>query len=405
MDERPKLRAVDLTPVPMDGQVRFALRDPLGISERVLLLTTPAVLVASLLDGTRTLREVQVDFFRQTGTLLMSEQIEELVRQLDESLLLDNERFRQALDAAVRAFRQMPVRPAVLAGSVYPDDPQQLRAFLDNFFVAPDGPGRPEGQRYERPLRLVIAPHIDLRRGGVTYAWAYKEVAEAPAPSLFVILGIAHQPTQRLFVATCKDFATPLGVARTDTAFLRDLQDRYPFDLFADEFAHRQEHSVELQVVWLQHLFGEVRIVPILCAGFEHLLAPDQSPMALDEVRAFVAALRATLTAWGAPVTLIASVDLSHWGQRFGDQPLTPATLHWLAAEDRRFLQRVADGDADGAFALLHAERNLRRVDAYPAVYVALRALEAPHGTVRHYGQSLEGHGESVVTFGAVTVP
>lgn len=406
MNERPKVRAVDIMPVQVNGQIHFAVRDPMGLTERMLLLTAPAAMLISLMDGTRTLREIQVDFLRQTGVLLMSEQLDSLVRQLDECLFLDNERFRAALEQAKKAYRESLVRPAILAGNVYPDDPQGLRTMLDSFFVAPDGPGKPDGVRYERPLRAIVVPHIDLRRGGVTYAWAYRDLAEAPPPSLFVILGIAHQPTEHLFAATTKDFATPLGVARADLEFLSALAKGCSFDLLADEFAHRQEHSVELQVIWLQHLFGQVRIVPILCAGFEPLLLPGQTPMALDEVATFVAALRATLQEWSEPVTLVISVDLSHVGQRFGDpQPISAQTLQWLALEDRRFLQRVAEGDADGAVAPLQADHNARRVDAYPAVYVALKALGEPKGFVRHYNQSVEEQGRSVVTFGAVVFP
>jgi AmmeMemoRadiSam system protein B len=406
MDERPKVRAIDIMPVQVNGQPHFVVRDPLGLTERVLLLTAPAAMLVSLMDGTRTLREVQVDFWRQTGVLVMSDQIEALVRQLDECLLLDNERFQDALEQAKRAYREGAVRPAALAGSVYPDDAEALRAMLDSFFVAPDGPGKPDGIRYERPLRAIVVPHIDLQRGGVTYAWAYRDLAEAPLPSLFVILGIAHQPTEHLFAATTKDFATPLGIARTDQEFLTTLAKRCPFDLFADEFAHRQEHSVELQVIWLQHLFGQVRIVPILCAGFENLLPAGQSPMTLSEVAGFVEALRATLREFGEPVTFIVSVDLSHVGLRFGDrQPVTAQTLRWLQTQDRRFLQLVADGDAEGSIALLQREGNARRVDAYPAVYVALKVLGETKGLIRHYGQSVEGRGESVVTFGAVTLP
>ena len=93
-------------------------------------------------------------------------------------------------------------------------------------------------------------------------------------------------------------------------------------------------------------------------------------------------------------------------GQRFGDrQPITAATLRWLEAKDRQFLQLIAEGDAEGAIAFLQREDNARRVDAYPAVYVALKVLGEVKGFVRHYGQSVEGQGESVVTFGAVTLP
>ena len=406
MEEKPKLRAVDIVPVQFNGRPHLLLRDPLQLTDRMLVVSMQAGLLLALLDGTRTLREIQVDLMRLTGELVISDQIEGLLRQLDECLFLENKRFREALVAAAEAYRKSPFRPPSLAGSAYPADGQALKAMLDSFFEPPKGPGRPSGQRYAQPLKAIVAPHIDFSRGGTTYAWAYKDLAEAPPADLFIILGIAHYPMENLFTATTKDFATPLGIARTDAEFVEALSKRCSFDLFADEFLHRHEHSVELQVIWLQHLFGEDKIVPLICAGFEHLVEPGDSPMSLSQVSEFVEALRATLSEWSKKVTLIASVDLSHVGLRFGDRQLvTPAVLRWLESEDRLFLEQVAAGDGEKMFALIHADRNSRRVDAYPAIYVMLKVLEGTKGEVKNYDRSVEGRNESVVTFGAVVFP
>jgi len=406
MEERPKLRAIDIVPIQFNGRPHLLLRDPLQLTDNMLVVPAQAGLFLALLDGTRTLREIQVDLMRLTGELVMSEQIEGLLKQLDECLFLENERFKEALAAAVVDYRRSPFRPSSLAGSAYPSDPSLLREMLDSFFEPPKGPGRPEGQKRSEPLKAIVVPHIDFSRGGATYAWAYKDLAEAPPAKLFVILGIAHYPAENLFAATTKDFVTPLGRARTEVSFVEALNERCGFDLLADEFIHRHEHSVELQVVWLQYLFGEVKIVPIVCAGFEHLVGLGESPMNLEQVRGFVEALRSTLRDWGEPVTLIASVDLSHLGLRFGDrQPITPPVLKWLESEDKLFLEKVAAGDEEGMFSSIHLDRNSRRVDAYPALYVMLKALGDVKGEVRHYDQSVEGRNESVVTFGAVVFP
>ncbi len=406
MEERPKLRTIDIVPIQFNGRPHLLLRDPLQLTDKMLVVSAQAGLLLALLDGTRNLREIQVDLMRLTGELVMSDQIEGLIRQLDECLFLENERFKEALAAAIDDYRQSSFRPSSLAGNAYPSDPSSLREMLDNFFEPPKGPGRPSGQKYAKPLKAIVAPHIDLSRGGTTYAWAYKDLAEAPPASLFVILGIAHYPTENLFAATTKDFATPLGRAETDVGFIEALNERCEFNLLADEFVHRYEHSVELQVIWLQHLFGEVRIVPIVCAGFEHLVDVGESPMSLPQVQGFIKALRSTLDEWGEPVTVIASVDLSHVGLRFGDRyPITPSILRWLESEDRLFLEKVASGDEEGMFSLIRSDHNSRRVDAYPALYVMLKALGEISGEIRHYDQSIEGRNESVVTFGAVVFP
>ncbi len=406
MEGKLKLRAIDIVPVQFNGRPHLLLRDPLQLTDKVLLVSPQTGILLSLLDGSRTLREVQVDLMRLTGEFVMSDQIESLLKQLDECLLLENEHFKEVLSSAVEAYRKSPFRPPSLAGSAYPSDFSSLKVMLEGFFEHPKGAGKPKGQRFSRPLRAIVVPHIDLTRGGITYTWAYKDLAEAPLPDLFVILGIAHYPMRNLFSATIKDFATPLGIAKTDVSFVKMLNQKCSFDLLEDEFMHRNEHSVELQVIWLQYLLGEVKIVPLICAGFEHQVELGELPMSLTQVRDFVEAFRETLDEHGGNVTVIASVDLSHFGLRFGDrQPITPAVLKWLEAEDRLFLERVANGDADGMFSLIHADRNSRRIDAYPALYVMLKALSPIKGEIRYYDQSVEGQSESVVTFCALVFP
>lgn len=406
MDLCPKLRSVDIIPVQVQGRPFLLLRDPLGLTPKAFLFPAPLAPLLTLLDGRHTVREIQVALMRMTGTFIFSDEIEGLLKGLDEHLLLDNDRFREALKKAQEAYRESEFREPVLAGSVYPKDPDELRAMLDRFFAPSKGPGKPRGVRGKSPLKAIVVPHIDFSRGGHVYAWGYKALAECPPASLFVILGIAHYPTRNLFTVTTKNFPTPLGVSVTDKRFIATLQKRCDFDLLADELVHKGEHSIELQVVWLQHLFGSVPIVPILCASFEDKVSPGGSPMELEEIRQFVKALRETAGEWDEPVTFIASVDLSHIGRRFGDlHPLTPEVFRWLEAEDRYFLRQIAEGDAEAMFASIHRDGNSRRVDAYPAVYVLLKTFERIKGEVKAYDQSVERETGSIVSFGAVVFP
>ena len=127
-------------------------------------------------------------------------------------------------------------------------------------------------------LCAVLSPHIDFRRGGPAFAWAYKKLIEESAADLFVILGTAHNPMRNLFALTKKGFDTPLGTVETDRMFVARLASKMSaspvgkdLNLFGDELAHRQEHSIEFQAVFLQSLLGGKRpfqIVPILVGSF-----------------------------------------------------------------------------------------------------------------------------------------
>ena len=109
----------------------------------------------------------------------------------------------------------------------------------------------PQEKRPDGALRAALIPHIDYHRGGGTFAWGFREVFERTDASLFVIIGTSHYSSHR-FTLTRKDFKTPLGLARSDQAYIDRLVNHYGDGLFDDELAHLPEHSIELEVVFLQ---------------------------------------------------------------------------------------------------------------------------------------------------------
>ena len=104
----------------------------------------------------------------------------------------------------------------------------------------------------------LLAPHIDYARGGVSYAWGYKDLAEQCDAGVFVIVGTSHYSPAR-FTLTRQHFNTPLGMVTTDQDYVSRIVAHYGDGLFDDPLAHLPEHSIELEVVYLQHLFGRRR--------------------------------------------------------------------------------------------------------------------------------------------------
>src|SRR5262249_55952737 len=154
--------------------------------------------------------------------------------------------------------------PACLGS--YPADPAALRQLLLSQFTGPKGPGLPTDRVPDGALRAALIPHIDYQRGGQTFAWAFREIAQRSDASLFVIIGTSHYSALR-FTLTRQDFKTPLGIAQTDQVYIDRLVAHYGDGLFADPLAHVPEHSVELEVVFLQYLYEgrrPFRIVPLL---------------------------------------------------------------------------------------------------------------------------------------------
>ncbi|MFQ6112394.1 MAG: AmmeMemoRadiSam system protein B, partial [Nitrospinota bacterium] len=294
----PKLRPLQPHPVNYQGQPGLLLRDPQGYCQKEVFIPLQISQILGLFDGTHSLLDIQAEYMRRFGEFLYSEKLEELIEELDEGLFLESERFRTQRARLEEEFRHSPVRRPALAGRSYPDEPERLSELLDGLFSEPGGPGLPEPSASHDSIRGVVAPHIDLQRGGLTFARAYKELAEGSEAEIFIVLGTAHAPTKSPFIVTGKDFETPLGLLKTDLEVVERLERACGSGLFEEEFVHKAEHSIELQALFIAHLFARrraVRFVPILCGSFQEFILDGKLPVESPEVAAFTRALKEAL--------------------------------------------------------------------------------------------------------------
>ena len=317
------------------------LYDQLRISRQLLRVTGREFTWLQWLDGTNTLRDVQSIAMRNgDGEVLPIDTLSALVQRLDAALFLDGPRFVERLTGPVR-------EPACIG--CYSADPDELHVQLDRCFTARGGPGLPNGQYpslsgSESPsprhrsgaaqpaFRALLAPHIDYARGGISYAWGYKELAEQCAASLFVIVGTSHYSPAR-YTLTRQDFKTPLGVVSTDGQHVDRIVAYFGDGLFDDPLAHIPEHSIELEVVFLQHLLGRhrpIRIVPLLVGSFADCIESGTDPANMSDIARMVEALRRAEAECPEPVCYVISGDLAHVGPKFGDDE--PVNAPFLAA-------------------------------------------------------------------------
>jgi hypothetical protein len=362
--------------------------------------------IVSFFDGHHSIRDIQYEAMRQYGELVYTEQIEGVVRELDGAYLLESPRLHAALDRLKEDFRKASVRPAFFPGKSYARDPSELQSQLRAYFSDPGGPGGELGAGQIKGLKGIIAPHIDFQRGGPCYAFAYKSLSEAPEADLYVILGIAHAPSDGQFVLTLKDFETPFGVAKTDRGFVKAVSSRCSWDVFQDEFLHRSEHSIEFQIVFLQSVLGSRRmgkIMPVLCGSFDRYLLEGRLPEEDPSVSEFLDAMRSEAAASAKEICFIAGVDLSHIGLQFGDtRPADGLFRSQIREGDLEVLEKVVSLDAEGFFRLLERDQNRRRICGFPAIYVLLRIMKASRGEMLRYDQGPTPDGQSVVSFGAM---
>ena len=403
--ERPKLRPLSGRRIEHQGQSFVALEDSLGLISGPVLIPLEGFLhVVRHFDGKTSLAEIQSRLHRETGQSIAMGELDKLVAQLDWAMVLEGPKFATYRETYALA----EVRPAALAGRSYPADPAALRAELGRFFAHPKGSGPPADRPPDASavLRAILCPHIDFGRGGPVYSWAYKELVERSDADIFVILGVAHQYCKNRFALTRKDFETPLGTVRADRAFVDRLASTTGLHLFEDELAHRTEHSIEFQAVFLQYLLGGRRdftIVPILVGSFHDLMESRVEPIDDPEVARMVEALRSAEAASGKKVAYIGGIDLCHVGPEFGDaKPVDDATLGQIRDFDRDMLDRASANDAAGWFGTAAEVDNRWRVCGLAATYTMLHAIGPAKGRLLSYDQAVNPSRTCCVTFASV---
>jgi AmmeMemoRadiSam system protein B len=232
------------------------------------------------------------------------------------------------------------MRPSALAGSWYEADPEILRKDLNRYLeraerTLPDG----------KPVAL-IAPHAGYRYSGQAAAYGYRALRGRSFDRV-VVLGVSHRaPFSGASLPPASHYDTPLGRIRIDDGARRRLLANPLFHTVPT--AHEREHSIEIQLPFLQEVLGDFLLVPVLFGQ----MPPEDFPRAAAAIREI----------WDEKTLLVASTDFTHFGARFGYQPFREMILGNLRKLDaggpragRGAVARpAAPGDAGNPAELLH---------------------------------------------------
>jgi AmmeMemoRadiSam system protein B len=182
------------------------------------------------------------------------------------------------------------IREPAVAGLFYPDDPLLLQQQLDGFLA--------QEPRVKTVPKALIVPHAGYIYSGPVAASAYLQIASLREQiQRVVLLGPAHRVGFRGLAATSAQyFSTPLGMVRIDQQAMDDILMLPQVRVFDD--AHREEHSLEVQLPFLQTVLKkDFGLIPLVVGEAQG-----------DEVAEVLEKL------WGGPETLLViSSDLSHY--------------------------------------------------------------------------------------------
>jgi AmmeMemoRadiSam system protein B len=189
------------------------------------------------------------------------------------------------------------VRPPAVAGLFYPGDPTELRCRIGALLAAATS-NPPGGAAPSPPARAkaIVVPHAGFAYSGAVAATAYAVLGGRSDIARVVLFGPAHRsPLPAVAAPSVDGFATPLGVVPLDAVRRDDLVRRKL--LTVADGPHRDAHSLEVQLPFLQVLLGDVPVLPLAVGR----VGSDAVVAVLDEV-------------WDDPATLvIISTDLSHY--------------------------------------------------------------------------------------------
>ncbi len=214
------------------------------------------------------------------------------------------------------------MREPAVSGRFYPSSPAELASLVDSYLGAGEAGS-------SRRIRGAMAPHAGIQISGPNAANAFRRIRGDGLPELYVVIGPDHHGTASVNTFSSEDYRTPLGVCRVHEEVAGRLAGLMPDAPRAQAY----EHSIEVELPFIQRIDPDPRVVPVLMS--------DQSPGAAE---ALAAALREACEGFDA--LFLASTDLSHYVPK-----------ERALRQDSMVLDRVAEMDWRGLYSTVRENR------------------------------------------------
>ncbi len=255
------------------------------------------------------------------------------------------------------------MRSEAVAGQFYPAAKEDLIEQIEKCFLHPIGPGRlPEKKEKPRDIIGAVVPHAGYIYSGYEAAHVYYSLAEQEKPELVVLIGPNHTGYGSAVAVSQEDWRTPLGIVRCDKEATEALF-RGCEIVNQDEMAHTYEHSLEVQLPFLQYIYGDFKFVAITL-GLQTLDVAREVGSCIAEL--------------GKDVLVLASSDFTHYesadAARAKDLYAIEAILE---LDEEEFLERVYTKNVTAC-----------GYGAIAASIVASKALGAKKAELLKYGNS-----------------
>ena len=278
-------------------------------------------------------------------------------------------------------------REARFAGTWYESDSSALVKQMDGFLESarkelsesPSEADFPDNPAPQGNLLALIVPHAGYMFSGATAAYAYEFAAQNTSPERIFLLGPSHYVGfEGVALSHCSAFATPLGDMNLERKTVDELS-RHPLYGFSDEI-HDREHSLELQLAFLKHLFPDAQLIPLVVGAFKNS----------SEIRYAGSILRSQIRPGDL---VVVSSDFTHYGPRYDYVPFNGDFPEQVKKLDEDAFSYIKDHDLEG-FLNFHDQTGCTICGFYACSLLLSILPEGSRGSLLKYGTSRDSYKE-----------
>ncbi|MGC8727733.1 MAG: AmmeMemoRadiSam system protein B [Elusimicrobiales bacterium] len=383
-DYKPLIKAeTEIIPAKTDKGEVIILKDNEGLTNQTIVMPIETIALIQFFNGQNSIKDMQSQILKLTSHIIPEHEIIEFVKQLEEANFLESEKIKEIRIKSYEEFKKSDIRKAIHKGLSYPENILELTSFMSKFHKAEQNPFP------TKTLTGAVAPHIDIIRGGTVYSKTYSEIANSQIPDLIIAFGVSHKGGNSPFIFTKKDYETPYGNMVVDSETYDKFKEILWYEPDDEEILHKNEHSLEFQALWLKYIWREKspKWLPILVTDFERFSSEENPPSKIEYMEKFFSQSEILLKSMlkeNKKILILAGVDLSHMGQRFGDDfPITGEIKKQTEEFDKKVLNLALELKADEFFKEISKNKNSTKICGLSAIYCALRFIKSINPQIR----------------------
>jgi AmmeMemoRadiSam system protein B len=320
----------------------------------------------------------------------------EIIDALDEYGFMEGENF-EILKSELAEYENSPIRPSVCSGSSFSENPEEADLDITSILNASS-----ESSFDGLAIALAI-PHIDFRLNDShkAYSMAINSIKNTESP-LYVIIGTSHFGNSDYFMFCDKHFETPFGLAETDIDLISTIKEKYP-ELTIDNKAHRDEHSIEYQVVLLKKaLKHDFKILPILAGSVYDYIDNEKMPLENPQYLKMIQAIKESIYNKYPDAVILASGDMAHIGKRFNDDYPARQELDNLKIDDSELIKSLEKCDSSEFLKQIVASKDKWKICGTAPFYAMLNIANPEKGIFLDYQQWDDFMTESAVSYASI---